>query len=172
MTPFPKSPVSLRRAEGGRAVLEAECGFGLAIVPVDETRTRLAASLNQAGEGGDRQQRVRGFTLYHATTGMRLLPKGWFFTSIGAARACLAAIGAAYPSLFETRDINQFLPLAGPVMALARAHQVVAGKWSDIVRALDGHDEDQWTADAQARAQRMQALIDDGRNARHNREGV
>jgi len=173
MNAFPRQKVSLRRVDSGRAVLEAECGFGLAIVPVDEARTRLGSSPTIGGTGqGDRVVRVKGFTFYHQATGMQLLPKGWFFTSIDAARAALAAIGARWPSAFDTHDINQFVPLCGPVMDLVRRCHVVAGKWSDLSRALDGVDEDEWHKGADDRAARIAAMPDDRRNHRRNAEAA
>ena len=113
---------------------------------------------------------VKGFTFYHAATGMRLLPKGWFFTSIDAARAGLDAIGALWPQAFDTHDINKFVPLAGPVMDRLRSIGVVAGKWGDISRALDGVDQDQWRAGADARAAQIRALPDNASNIRRNAE--
>jgi hypothetical protein len=170
--PFERQRVSLRRGEGGRMQLMAECGHGLAIVPVDEKRTRLGPAPTQDGEGGDRVGTVKGFTFYHAATGMRLLPKGWFFTSVEAARAGLAAIGARWGDAFETADINLFLPLAGPVMDLCRKSGVVAGKWSDLSAALDGFDEEAWTAGAAERRERIKTLKDSPGNARQNREAA
>lgn len=173
MTPFPKQRVSLRRADQGRAVLEGECAFGLVIVPVRGVVKRLAPMvLDHAGRpgGGDTEREVAGFTLHHMNSGLRLLPDGWFFTRLNAARAALTAIGARWPTLFTTRDINQFLPLAGPVMAICRDAHVVAGKWNDLSAVRI--DEDEWTAGAARRAEMIAALRDNPSNVRRNEEAA
>lgn len=171
MTVFPKQRVSLRRTDGGRAVLEAECGFGLAIVPVTGERHRMAAYVYQEIRdrngrlnelrvvgGGDSVASVPGFSLYHAGTGMKILPDTWFFADLRQARAALERIGARWGELFMTRDINQLQPLSGPVLALCRACGVVAGRWHDLsaVRL----DEDDWAAGAEARKAGMASLPD------------
>lgn len=172
MNPFPRQTISLRREEGGRKDLLAECGFGLAIVPVDVARLRLAPSPTDGRGGGDRMVQVSGFALFHIATGMQLLPEGWIFDSADAARAALAAIGARWPHAFEARDINLFMPLGGPVMTLARAMGVQAGKWADLSAALDGIDEDEWAAGAEDRQARMLALRDHAGNIRRNAEAA
>lgn len=163
--------VSLRQAEGGRAVRMAECGFGLAIVPVDEMRRRLVPHSDEL-PSGERSDRVKGFTFFHSATGMRFLPKGWFFTSVEAARACLLQIGARWGSAFDTQDINAFQSFGGPVMDLARQMSVVSGKWHDLSSALDGFDEAAWAAGAAERRDRMKALKDSPANARRNSEAA
>lgn len=149
--------ISIRQATGGRAVMMADCGFGLAIVPVDEERTSLAAP-GDDHDGSDRVRTVKGFTFYHEKTGARLLPKGWFFTSYEAAFDALRAIGRRWPVAFDTPDINAFLPLAGPLMDMLRRTPVIAGKWNELARALDGLNEDEWKAGAEERRRRMQDL--------------
>lgn len=162
MTPFPLHSVSLLQAEGGRTVLMAECAFGLAIVPVREVALRMAAVIPQRdapATGGDRLVRGTGFTLYHASSGRRLLPQGWFFRNVGDARAGLALIGDRWPDAFEGRGIGGLDRMAGPVLeALREKTAVVAGKWNDLSRALDGVDEDAWKAGHAARLKAMERM--------------
>jgi len=159
MTPaFPKQRVSLRQAAGGTSLMEAECGFGLAIVPVPETAIRLGntATARDGTRGpGDRLVRGRGFTLYHTASGMRLLPDGWFFTTVEAARDGVAAIGQRWPEAFHIQAAKSIERLAGPVMEVLCGAGVVRGKWNDLSRALDGYNEDAW---ADGREARMAAI--------------
>jgi hypothetical protein len=163
--PFEIVNLSIRLAEGGRAQLRAECGYGLAIVPVEEERTRLKPTPGRDAGNGDieRAERVRGFSFYHVATGARLLPAGWFFTSIEAARAGLHAIGARIGTVLETPDINAVARYAGPVFAVLGESGVIRGKWHDLKSADTGSDAD-WDAGAEDRRARMKALKDDPKN--------
>lgn len=158
---FPRRRVAVRQAGGGTAVMEAECGFGLAIVPVQEVAIRMAPLLPQgkgAPLGGDRQIRGRGFTFYHMASGLRLLPQGWFFTTLEAAREGLAAIGARWPEAFDVQASKSIERLGGPVMAVLCGTDVVRGKWNDLSRALDGFDEDAWEAGREARLKAIERM--------------
>jgi len=158
---FPRRRVALRQAAGGTAVMEAECGFGLAIVPVPEIAIRLGstASAPDGTQGpGDRQVRGTGFTFYHAASGVRLLPQGWFFTTLEAAREGLAAIGQRWPDAFDVQASRSIERLGGPVMEVLCCTGVVRGKWNDLSRALDGHDEDAWAAGREARLAAMERM--------------
>lgn len=158
---FPKRRVALRQASGGMAVMEAECGFGLAIVPVQEMAIRMGstATLADGSPGmGDQQMRGRGFTFYHAASGMRLLPQGWFFTTLEAAREGLAAIGQRWPEDFHIHACKSLERLGGPVLAVLCGTGVVRGRWNDLSRALDGFDEEAWEQGREARLAAMRGL--------------
>lgn len=159
--------ISIRKAEGGRAFLRAESGFGLAIVPVEDMRLRMKPTPIRSGGAREsdieRAEPVRGFTFYHVASGTRLLPSGWFFTSIEAARPALHGIGARIGAALETPDINAVARYSGPVFAVLGDSDVIRGKWHDLRSAGTGSDAE-WQAGAEARRAAMKLLRDDPKN--------
>ncbi|WP_420406931.1 hypothetical protein [Hoeflea sp.] len=181
--PYPVLDISIRKRDGARAQLRAECAHGMAIVPCRERRNRMMWEMTRSARPGayvdsgmtdeahvtvERSETETGFTLYHVRSGLRLLPEGWFFTSIGDAREGVAAIAAVLGDALETPDINAVAQRSGPALEALRPTGVIAGRWNDLSRALDGFDEKAWEAGAADRAERMRMLKDDPNNSRRN----